>query len=121
LPKQEPELTQKPIKATIVHMFDFAICEISGKQYKIIPNQEILVDWLGEETKKIDASVLMLSEGGKVKIGTPYLKEKLTLECLGTVKSKKIRVAKFHAKANFRKVTGSRPKKTNLVHSVKTK
>ncbi len=100
-------------------MFDYAVCEISGKQYKIFPNQEILVDWLGEDVKKIEASVLMLSEGGKVKVGTPYLKEKLTLELLGTVKTKKIRVAKFHAKANFRKVTGMRPKKTKVSHSVK--
>ena len=108
-------------KGRIDHMFDFAICEISGKQYKIVPNEEILVDWLGIDAKKIEASVLLLSEDGKIKVGTPYLKEKLTLECLGTVKNKKIRVAKFHAKANYRKVTGARAKKTNVVHSVKTK
>lgn len=96
-------------------MLDFAICEISGKQYKIVPKQEILVDWLGEDIKKTEVNVLLLSEGGKVQIGTPFLKEKLTFEVLGTTKGKKIRVAKFHAKANFRKVTGSRPKKSRLV------
>lgn len=100
-------------------MFDFAICEISGKQYKIVPNEEILVDWLGEESKKIDVSVLLLSESGKIKVGTPYLKEKLTMDVLGTVKNKKIRVAKFHAKANYRKVTGARAKKTKVTHSIK--
>ena len=100
-------------------MFDFAICEISGKQYKVIPNQETLVDWLGEGDKKIDVQVLLLSEGGKIKTGAPYLKEKLALEILGTFKSKKIRVAKFHAKANYRRVTGSRAKKTKVVYSLK--
>ena len=101
-------------------MFDFAVCEISGKQYKVLPNQEIVVDWLGEVNKKIDVQVLLLSHAGKIKIGTPYLKEKLALEYLETVKINKIRVAKFHAKANFRKVSGSRAKKTKLVYSVKS-
>ena len=96
-------------------MLDFAICEISGKQYKVVPKQEVLVDWLGEDIKRTEASILLLSENGKIQVGTPYLKEKLNFEVLGTTKGKKIRVAKFHAKANFRKVTGARPKKSRLV------
>lgn len=100
-------------------MFDYAICEVSGKQYKVIPNQPILVDFLGEIDKKIEVPILLLSEGGKIKAGTPYLKEKLTLDVLEAVKSKKIRVAKFHAKANYRRVTGSRAKKTKLAYTVK--
>ena len=119
MPETAKELTQKITEGTIEHMFDYAVCEISGKQYKIIPNQEILVDWMGEDVKKIEVSVLLLSEGGKISVGKPYLKEKLTLEALGTFKDKKVRVAKFHAKANFRKVTGMRPKKSKVVHSVK--
>lgn len=100
-------------------MFDYAICQISGKQYKVLPNQPLEVDWLGQDYKKIDAEVLLLSEGSKIQFGTPYLKEKLTLEVLGTTRGEKIRVAKFHAKANFRKVTGSRSRKTKLVYTVK--
>ncbi len=100
-------------------MFDFAICEISGKQYKVLPNQSFDVDYLGEEDKKIEAQVLLLSENGQIKLGTPYLKEKLTLDFLATIKVDKIRVAKFHAKANFRKVTGHRAKKARLILNVK--
>lgn len=99
-------------------MLDYAICEISGKQYKIIPNLALEVDFLND-LKKIDALVLLLSEAGKLKIGTPYLKEKLTLECLETVRGDKIRVAKFHAKANYRKVTGHKSKKTKVRYSLK--
>ena len=106
-------------KDRISSMFDFAICEISGKQYKIVPELSLEVDWLGEDQKKIEASVLLLSEAGKLKIGNPYLKDKLKLECLGTVYADKIRVAKFHAKANYRKVSGSKAKKTKIVYSVK--
>ena len=100
-------------------MLDYAVCEISGKQYKILPNKPLEVDWLGDESKKIDVSVLLLSEENKLKFGNPYLKEKLTLDVLETTKGEKIRVAKFHAKANFRKVTGHRAKKTKVVYSVK--
>lgn len=102
-------------------MFDFAICQISGKQYKVLPNQPLEVDWLGEDLKKIDAEVLLLSDGGKLKIGTPFLKEKLELDVLETTRGEKIRVAKFHAKANYRKVTGSRSRKSKIIHSVKSK
>ena len=99
-------------------MLNYAICEISGKQYKIIPNLPLEVD-LTPENQDIEAVILLLSEDGKVKIGAPYLKDKLTLKYLDTVKKDKIRVAKFHAKANYRRVTGARPQKTRLVWSVK--
>lgn len=100
-------------------MQNFAVCEISGKQYKVIPNQPIEVDFLGEETKKIEANVLMMSSNGEVKVGTPFLKEKCTLDFLENFKEDKIRVAKFHPKANFRKATGHRERKTRLIWSVK--
>lgn len=100
-------------------MFDYAICEISGKQYKILPNKPLEVDWLGENDKKIEVPVLLFSEGGEIKIGTPYLMDRLTLDCLETIKGEKVRVAKFHAKANYRKVRGHRSKLTKVVYSVK--
>lgn len=99
-------------------MSDYAVCEILGKQYKLTPNLPIEVDLLKSD-KDVEAVVLLLSQGGKVKIGTPILKEKLSLKYLDNVKKEKIRVAKFHAKANFRKVIGHRSKKTRLVWSVK--
>lgn len=100
-------------------MDNFAVCEISGKQYKVLPNQPIEVDFLGEENKKIEAQVLLLLENGKLSIGKPFLKEKVTLDFIESIKSDKIRVAKFHPKANFRKATGHRAKKTRVVWSVK--
>ena len=96
-------------------MLDYAICSISGKQYKVIPNQPIEVDLLSSLDQDIEVPVLMLSENGKITVGTPYLKDKLGLKFLEVIKKDKIRVAKFHAKANFRKVTGNRTKKTKVV------
>lgn len=100
-------------------MLDYAICEILGKQYKLTPNQSEEVDYLGEGDQDIEAAILLLSENGKISIGRPYLKDKLILKHLDTKKKEKIRVAKFHAKANFRQVIGQRSKKTQIVWIVK--
>ncbi len=93
---------------------DYAVVEISGRQYKVTPGKEILVDFLGENIKDVTCNkVLLLSNGGKVQIGTPYLKETLNFSVVGQSKNK-IRVAKYHAKANTRKVTGAKVLKTRL-------
>lgn len=90
-------------------MLNYAIVEISGRQYKVVPNKSILVDFLGEDLKSLDCDkVLMLSDGEKIEIGDPYLKTKLTFEVMGAKRQAKIRVAKYHSKANTRKVIGSR-------------
>lgn len=99
-------------------MFSYAICEINGKQVKIVPNKEIKVDLLNN-LKDLEANVLLLSEGDRLSIGKPYLKEKLSLTKLGEVRSDKIRVSKFHAKANYRRVKGSRSTKTRVILNVK--
>ncbi len=96
-------------------MLDYAVCAISGKQYKVLPNKVFEVS-LQEEGDSIAANVLLLSEGGKLQVGTPYLKEKLTLKRVEDLKGKKIRVSKFHAKANYRKTVGYRSKITKLVY-----
>lgn len=100
-------------------MLKYAICEIGGKQYRLIPGQPLEVEVNGELGKTFDVPVLVLAEDNKIKIGKPYLKDKLTLKCLEVLKGKKIRVAKFHAKANWRKVLGFRPKFTKIVWDVK--
>lgn len=91
-------------------MMNYAVVEISGRQYKVTPNKEILVDFLGEETSEFECDkVLLVSEGDKLDVGDPYLKTKLKFAVVEKVKLPKIRVFKYHAKANTRKVTGARP------------
>lgn len=94
---------------------DYAICEISGKQYKVVPNQPFEVDLQDMEVKKIEVGVLLLAQNGNIKLGKPYLSDKLILTVLEQVRGKKIRVAKFHAKANYRRVVGHRAKMTKVV------
>ncbi len=95
-------------------MLQYAVCEVNKKQYKVIPNKDLLIDFLDGE-KEIEAGVLLLVEDGKIQIGNPYLKGKLKFKVMEQIKADKIRVAKFHAKANYRKVIGQRAKLTKVV------
>jgi len=108
-------------KGKIISMSNYAICEISGKQYKVVPGQNLEVDFLGEEGKDLEVNVLLLSDDGKLQIGSPFLKEKLTLKRVENIKGEKIRVSKFHAKANFRKTIGYRSKLTKVVWDLPVK
>ncbi|MBI2334911.1 50S ribosomal protein L21 [Candidatus Daviesbacteria bacterium] len=94
-------------------MIDYAVCEIAGKQYKVVPGQPLTI------VGKLSAKVLLLSENGKIKVGHPYLKENLSFKSLGEIKGEKIRVAKFRAKANYRRIKGYRSKLTQVVWDVK--
>ncbi len=98
-------------------MFEYAICEIAGKQVKVVPGVSFNVD-LQEDTKEVKAKLLLTSNDGVIKVGKPYLEE-ITLTVLGNEQGKKIRVAKFHAKANYRRVVGHRAKYTRVVYEAK--
>ena len=95
-------------------MLTYAIVQIGARQYKVEPGQEYLVDYLGEDVTKIDATVLLKSEDGKVEVGAPSLKDTLPFEVLGSKRGKKVRVAKFHAKANYRRANGFRDIKSRI-------
>src|SRR5689334_8367216 len=91
----------------------YLICVVGGKQLKVIPNKPFAVD-LETDQKEITSKVLMMVDD-KVTIGTPYLKDDVKLKVLETGLGEKVRVAKFHAKANYRRVTGHRKASTKLV------
>ncbi len=89
-------------------MLQYAIVEISGRQYKIEPGKNYKVDFLGEiKTFECDKVIAKNDDKGFT-VGIPYLKDKLTFEVINASKEKKVRVATYKAKANTRKVRGSR-------------
>lgn len=98
-------------------MLNYAVCEIGGKQYKVVPAVPFDVNF--QKGEDINVRVLLISEGGKLKLGNPYLKDSVKVDRVSDIRGKKIRVAKFHAKANYRKVKGHRAKMTRVVLSVK--
>ncbi len=85
----------------------YAVIQIAGRQYVAEPGKEFLVNSLGE-VKQIEAEVLLLADDKSLNVGKPFLKDKLKFDVLEAVRGEKIRVAKYHAKANTRKVRGSR-------------
>lgn len=102
-------------------MSDYAIFELGGKQYKVVPNQALEIDFQGEDEKDIEANLLLLVSDGKLDLGKPFLKEKITLKRVENIKGDKVTTRKFHAKANYRKIIGIRPKLTRVLWSVKNK
>ena len=93
----------------------YAVVEISGKQYKVEPNQAFLVDFLGDEAKNFECDkVLLLADDKKVSIGDPFLKEKLSFEFVENIRLRKIQSRTYHAKANYRRVKGIKPKATKI-------
>ncbi|MCL5783808.1 MAG: 50S ribosomal protein L21 [Patescibacteria group bacterium] len=87
----------------------YVICQIGARQYLVKPGQIIEVDKLSGEPKTLSVDkVMLLVEDGKVEIGKPFLKKVLDFEVLENIKKPKIRVATYKAKANYRRVKGSR-------------
>ncbi len=89
-------------------MLNYLVVEVSGRQYKVEPGKKYKVDFLGDvKAFECDKVIARNDDKGFV-VGSPYLKEKVNFEVLGDIKGKKIRVATYKAKANTRKVIGSR-------------
>ncbi len=88
-------------------MVNYLVLEIAGKQYIAEPGKNLTVDFLGDVKEHKCDKILMRSQDGKVEFGEPYLKDVVTLEVVGQSKTK-IRVATYKAKANYRRVIGSK-------------
>lgn len=88
-----------------------AVIEMGSKQYLIKVGDKIVtekVDLKEGETLTVK-EVLLTHNGEKTEIGEPYLKNaSVELIYNGAGKADKIRVAKFKAKARYRRVLGHR-------------
>lgn len=90
---------------------EYAIVKTGGKQYKVSKGTVLEVDRLDTQEKDVVLSeVLLVASEGKIKIGKPILSNvKIKAKLLENKKGDKIRVAKFKAKAKYRRVMGFRP------------
>lgn len=95
-------------------MLNYAVVEIKGKQYIIAPNKHFTVDFLGEIKSLECDKVLLKLNGDNLEIGNPYLKDKLSFKVMESTSPLKIRVSKFHAKANYRRTIGSKQKYSRI-------
>ena len=95
----------------------YAVITSGGKQYKVTEGQVLELDKINAEqgsTYALD-KVLLTVDGDAVQIGAPYLENIAVMaKVIEQTKSDKIRVAKFKAKARYRKVQGFRAQLTKV-------
>lgn len=96
---------------------NYAVITSGGKQYKVSDGKILELDKLPVEPGSTYAfdKVLLTVDGDKINVGTPYLENiTVTAKVLEQTKGDKIRVAKFKAKARYRKVQGFRAQLTKV-------
>ena len=96
----------------------YAIVESGGKQYNVELGDTIRVEYIERDSgDKVEIEdVLMLSEDGKLQIGSPVVAgAKVTAEVVGQGKAKKVTVFKYKAKTRYRRKNGHRQFYTDLL------
>lgn len=95
----------------------YALVEYKGKQYKAEKGAVLTVDKLDAEkgaTIDID-SVLLVSDGDKVSVGTPFVKgAKVQIEVGESFRDKKVLVLKYKSKKDYHRLIGHREQYTKV-------
>ena len=89
----------------------YALIEYKGKQYKAEKGAKLVVDKLSAEAgSKIDIdTVLLISDGNKISVGTPYVGgAKVSATVGNTFRDRKIIVYKEKSKKNYHRTKGHR-------------
>ena len=95
----------------------YAVVSSGGKQYRVQEGDTLVVDLLPVEANSpyTFEEVLLFVDGDAREVGTPSLSGvKVTGKVLEHTKGEKVRVAKFKAKAKYRRVTGFRASLTKV-------
>jgi large subunit ribosomal protein L21 len=94
----------------------YAIVTSGGKQHKVAEGDVLVVDRLPEDMEATYTfPEVLLYVDGDVKVGTPFLSDVVvTGKVLDHTKGEKIKVAKFKAKAKYRRTTGFRAALTKI-------
>ena len=95
----------------------YAIVTIAGQQFKVEKDQEIIVHRLeGEEGKQLDFNeVLLVDDGGKVKVGAPSLKgASVSATILNHLRGDKVIIFKKKRRKGYEKKTGHRQDLTKI-------
>lgn len=95
----------------------YALIEYKGKQYKAEKDALIQVDKIdAEKGQAIEIeTVVLVSDGDKVNVGTPYVKGAVVKAVVEeTFKDKKVIVLKYKSKKDYRRTIGHRQQYTNI-------
>jgi len=88
----------------------YAIVEINGKQYKVEKDADVNVEKFKKPAEDLTLDkVLLFSDGQKVMVGEPYLKNvTVSAKNLGEVKGDKVRGMKFKKRKRYTRTFGHR-------------
>ena len=95
----------------------YAVLVTGGKQYKVSEDDLLEVEHLDtqKDNKVIFSDILLYADEDNVQVGTPYVKGvSVETTVREHMRGEKIRVAKFKAKARYRRVTGHRQSLTKI-------
>ena len=94
----------------------YALVEIKGKQYRVEEGDTLLVDRMKDEGSVEIDSVLMISDDGETKVGTPYVSgARVKATVTGARAGEKLRIFKYKKRKNYKRRIGHRQKYTELV------
>ena len=93
----------------------YAVIQTGGKQYKVNPGEILDVELLENKQSITFDQVLLFADGGKIEVGTPYLKgTKVTAKVLGNNKDDKVTTFKYKNKINYHRTIGHRQNYTRV-------
>jgi large subunit ribosomal protein L21 len=96
----------------------FAIVEAGGRQEKVVPGDLVLVDHVDAAPGSaitFDRVLLVETEAGTVKTGTPYVAgASVTGIVEAQTKAKKVRVFKMKRRKQYRRTQGHRTEQTRV-------
>ena len=93
----------------------YAVLETGGKQYRVTPGETWEIERLDAESgKDIElTSVVAVSDGNELKVGTPYVEgAKVVLTVVGDKRGKKVVNFKQKRRKNYRRTVGHRQELT---------
>ncbi len=96
---------------------DYAVIQTGGKQYRVAPGDELLIEKLeGEPGAELAFDeVLLTSTGGNLQIGAPTVAgASVTAEIIGQGRAKKILVFKKKRRKKYRRRRGHRQYETRI-------
>ena len=95
-----------------------AVIKTGGKQYIVSPGQKIKVEKLdaAENGSIFFDEVLLVADGDRVDIGTPYVAgTKVEARVMEQSRAKKVLVFRYRAKSRYRKKRGHRQPYTEVL------
>lgn len=93
-----------------------AVVKVGGKQFVVAEKETLLVDLLPEGTKELELDALLVADGDKTTVGTPFVKDvKVSAKVVDElVKGDKLRVIRYKSKKRVDTQTGHRQKYSKI-------